>query len=108
MANPFTLEHPTSGAGTVEPGDVRAVVAKDKNGTIVKTLTIHRTERPYAYDLCDAYNEAISPAARERGLAYYVTDSGEVKLGDSVQFSRWNTEAIDHRHERERRQWQPK
>lgn len=93
------------GAGPMKPGDTRTIHANDKDGTVIKTITIHRTERLYAEDLCDAYNVAMSDDARRRGLAWYVTSAGEVKLGDSEDFTRWKTERSAQRRERERQDW---
>lgn len=62
--------------GELQPGDTRTVTRKDGG-----TLTIDRTGRPYAYDLRDAYNAAMSLSARQRGLEWFVDAKGELRIG---------------------------
>jgi hypothetical protein len=76
MANPFSAAE-TAKSGKMEVGDVRTVVAKDKEGNVVKTIHINRTARDYCYDLCDAYNEALT----NPDLQYYVDSANQVRLG---------------------------
>lgn len=78
MTNPL-LERtrPSGTGGPMNPGDVRTYTARDpKTGEVIKEITIHRTTRDYAYDLCDAYNAACPYSDME----YFVLN-GEVKLG---------------------------
>lgn len=103
MANPFTIDRPASGGGNgpMKPGDVRTIQPKDpKTGEITKTFTLHRTDRPYVYDLCDAYNDA-----RTRfDIIWIVAANGELKLVDDLDWQRSRTEEISKRHERERQE----
>lgn len=94
----------SGGNGPMKPGDVRIVEVKDGHGSIIKTITIHRTNRPYAEDLCEAYNAAMSQGARDRGLEYRVLN-GEVKLGYSYEFSAAHTKHLERQAESERQQW---
>lgn len=76
MTNPL-LERSRPIGGPMVPGDVRTFTARDpKTGEVTKEITIRRTNREYAYDLCDAYNEA-----RPHGAMEYFVFNGEVKLG---------------------------
>lgn len=94
-----------SNGGPMQPGEIKIIHVKDSSGQIVRTVTIHRTARDYAYDLCDAYNEAMSEDARRRGLEYYVTNSGEVKLGDRQDWTRQHTIELARKAEHDRQQW---
>ena len=76
--NPFRDAGGGSGGnGPMKPGDVRHLHARDKKtGEITKTYTLHRTDREYVHDLCDAYNAGLDRADVE----WAVTDNGELKL----------------------------
>lgn len=102
MANPLATTGMGSSGGDLPPGGVRVIEARDKSGNIVKTVTVYRTDREYVYDLRDAYNAALSPAARERGAEWIVTPTGELKLGDNEEWSRHNRRAVAQRMETER------
>lgn len=66
----------------MRPGDTKTYTAKDKDtGAITKTIVLHRTTRDYVYDLCDAYNEVLSPGDAERGCRWEVAPNGELKFG---------------------------
>ena len=78
------------------PGDTWAFTAGDK------TLTITRTTREYVHDLCDAYNAARSDDAMARGVEWYVTPAGELRIGSSADASRRITRQIESRLETER------
>lgn len=72
----------SGGDGPMKPGDTKTIVAKDpKTGEVVRTYTLVRTERPYVYDLCDAYNGSRTKADVE----WYVTHTGELKLGEPAK-----------------------
>jgi hypothetical protein len=86
------------GGGGLHVGETRTIVDA-KSG---RTWTVHRTTRDYVYDLCDAYNVQLSPAVRSIGLQWYVTPSGELKLGDNAEWSRHNSRQIAQRMETER------
>lgn len=111
MTSPFDKHRESSGPsgggdGPMRPGDTRTIHAKDKaTGEIIKTITVHRTNRPYVEDLCDAYNAAMDEGAKRRGLAWYVTNAGELKLGDHEAFTRWNTKRMKAEAERQRQEW---
>lgn len=79
----------------MKPGDTRTW------STESKTYTLTRTDRPYAYDLCDAYNKART----RDDLEFYVDPNGNVKMGTPEAFTKRHTEAIQRRHEQERDQW---
>lgn len=81
-------------------GDIRTV-ADSASG---KVIAIHRTSRPYAFDLCDAYNAAMSEDARQRGLEWYVSASGEAKLGDSAAWQSRHTNDLARGAETDRQQ----
>lgn len=89
-------------SGTLKPGETRTILAKDKSGNVIKEIVVHRTEREYVYDLCDAYNEARSNDAKERGAEWYVAPNGELKLGDSSAWSKARHRQIESRNETER------
>lgn len=64
--------------GTMRIGETRQISIRDKpGGMVVKTLTLERTARPYAHDLCDAYNDGRHPPR------WRVTDSGELAMADA-------------------------
>lgn len=90
------------GGHELAPGEVRTVHAKDAAGNIVKTINIVRTGRDYVFDLCDAYNDARSGDARQRGIEWYVAPNGELKLGDNAAWSRHNAKRIEGCNETER------
>jgi hypothetical protein len=90
------------GGGSIPPGSTRMIDVKDKSGNIIKTLTVYRTDRDYAYDLADAYNDGLDPSSRQRGLQWFVGPSGELKLGDNSAWSRSNLKRIESRTETER------
>jgi stalled ribosome rescue protein Dom34 len=79
----------------MEPGETRTISVPGK------TLVINRTNRTYAEDLCDAYNEARTPEARARGLSYHV-ENGSVAIGFSQEWSVEHTKQMERRTERER------
>lgn len=90
--------------GRMQVGEERIYTATDKEGRVLKEIKIVRTDRPYVYDLCDAYNQAISPDAEARGLSYEVVN-GEVKIGFSQAFSKKLTKELEAKMERERRDY---
>jgi len=91
-----------SGGGDLKPGETRTILAKDKQGNILKTMTLYRTEREYVYDLCDCYNAHRTEEAKERGVEWYVGPSGELKIGDSAAWSRHTAKQTESRNETER------
>lgn len=102
MSNPL-LNGPsgTGGNGPLRPGDVRIIHAKDKNGNIIKTYTLRRTERPYVEDLCDAYNEGLG----HDGPRWFVAENGELRMGFPQEFSVALTKELERKAEGERRRW---
>lgn len=91
----------SSTSSPMKPGDVRTIV-DPKSG---KVITLHRTERPYVEDLCDAYNEAMSVEAKRRGLGWHVDDGGQLKLADKASFSARQTKSLARKEEYDRQQW---
>jgi hypothetical protein len=82
-------------AGTMQPGESRTFHRKDGSA-----FTIHRTDRPYVHDLCDAYN-----AARSNLALLWVVEGGELRLLEDWQAMAKRTEQIARRRERERQEW---
>lgn len=103
--NPFDAVRPKTENREMEVGETRYVCARNTKGEIVKEYTLTRTARPYVYDLCDAYNNSMSEAARQRGAIWIVTHGGELKLTDSDEFHRWNTRNMARKGESERQEW---
>jgi hypothetical protein len=102
MANPLAGSAGGGGSDSLKPGEKRTILAKDKQGNIVKTMTLHRTEREYVYDLCDCYNAHRTAEAKERGVEWYVAPNGELKIGDSAAWSRHTAKQTESRNETER------
>jgi hypothetical protein len=46
-----------------------------------RTITVHRTDRPYVFDLCETYNREMGDEARSRGKEWFVTKDGTLMLG---------------------------
>lgn len=91
-----------TGGGDISPGETRTILAKDKQGNILKTMTLYRTDREYVYDLCDCYNAHRTEAAKERGVEWYVAPNGELKIGDSAAWSRRHAKQAESHNETER------
>jgi hypothetical protein len=85
------------GVAELLPGQTRMV----DNGRI----TIIRSNRTYAHDLCDAYNAARSSATLDRGIEWFVTPAGELKIGQSDSFTCALTRKIEADAEQERKRW---
>lgn len=96
MNNPFD-KHRANDAGLAQPGDMLTVTTKD-----AKTVCITRTARPYAEDLADAYNAAMEPVGRSRGLEWFTAPNGELKLGFTQASTRENFRRIERQLETER------
>lgn len=63
-------------------GEVRIYHAKSKQtGEVVKTIEVARTNRPYVYDLCDAYNRNLPDSMVDAGKAWFVDGSGNLQIG---------------------------
>lgn len=101
MTNPLDGPPPSQGRD-LRPGETRVVHAKDKSGNVIKTITVHRTEREYVYDLCDAYNDARPADAEDRGVEWYVAPNGELRIGTSAEWTRDNLKREAGRLETER------
>lgn len=106
MANP--LGSGSTGSSTfrpMQPGETRLIERRNNAGEIVNSYTIHRTDRPYVYDQCDAYNENLSEKDRARGLQYRVLPTGELKLEYSEESVRRNGEDMERCREAERQEY---
>ena len=101
MTNPLDTALPSQGRD-LRPGETRMIQAKDKSGNIIKTIEVVRTERDYAFDLCDAYNAARTTEAKDRGVEWFVAPNGELRIGDSTGWSRENLKQTESRNETER------
>lgn len=89
----------------IRPGDVRTITVRDKDGTVIRTLTLRRTNRPYAEDLADAYNDVLSDEQRRMGLHWFVMPTGELKFGEELGYSERHTKELERIRENERRRW---
>lgn len=96
------LTDPLPERGPMQPGDVLSVPVRDRTGAILKTVIVVRTTRDFAFDLCDAYNAARTADAIDRGLAWFVSPTGELKLGIADDWSRENRRQVETRNETER------
>lgn len=98
MANPLK-----DGVGTraklsdMQPGETRPW--SEVEG---RMIFFTRTDRPLTLDLCDANNASMGRGARNRGLEWFVSSSGELKLGTSQQAMMAHVKADKARLERER------
>ena len=61
-----------------------------------------RTDRPYIFDLCAHYNRTMSQSAGMRGLEWYVSPAGELKLGETQEWQRERSEQLTRMAESER------
>lgn len=100
--NPLATGNVTSGTrANVAPGQM-VTIRRVKDGVeIGQPIVFQRTTRPYVIDLCDAYN-----AHKTRDdVEWYVTDTGELKIGVPSGFTARLTKEIKENQERERREW---
>ena len=88
--------------GDILPGETRTIFAKDKRGNVIKTITVFRTTRPYVEDLAEAYNNARTPEAISRGVQWYVSPAGELRIGDNRRWQREHHKTIEQHMEAER------
>ena len=102
MANPLKSGSFSGGGAELKPGETRAFEAKDTSGNVLKVITVRRTERDYVFDLCDAYNDARTQEAKDRGVEWFVAPNGELRIGDGNAWSRANLKRIESRNETER------
>lgn len=73
-ANPFERHRSTGGfSGEMRPGESRTFIAGER------TITVIRSDRPYAHDLADAYNAAM-PESVARTQIWVVGQEGSIKL----------------------------
>lgn len=77
-------------------GESRTYEGTWKDSGARKACTIYRTNRPYVYDLCDAYNASRSDTAKANKLEWFVDKSGGLQLGKPADLiekeaaERWN------------------
>lgn len=93
------------GRGPMRPGETFTFNRKDKNDQPNGTLTIERTSRPYAFDLCDAYNRTMRHDLVAQGGEYFVDKQGQVRLGISAEWTAANSLRMAQQQEYERQQW---
>lgn len=101
-SNPFDKHRDSSSDGELRPGETRTILAKDRQGNILKTMTLVRTERDYVHDLCDCYNNHRTQDAIDRGVEWFVAPNGELRIGTADDWSRKNHRQIESRNETER------
>lgn len=90
----------------MRPGEKKTWTVKDKDtGAVVRTVNLTRSNRPYVYDLCDAYNDSMAADAVARGCRWEVMPNGELKLGYPQSFTDENTTKLKAEAERERQQY---
>ena len=85
----------------MNPGETLQFNAKAADGTVGRTITVRRTTRPYAYDLCDAYNAASTRTDTE----WIVTITGELKMIERQDWSVAYAKAGKANAERDRADW---
>lgn len=99
MANPFLTEN-TATASHLREGDTRTVLVRDKDGSVTKTVNIHRTSRPYVNDVVDAYNMARS----RQDIEWIIGADGNPHM-QFLQAPKKLTEAMEARNEADRQKW---
>ena len=105
--NPLDTEGPSPvGSTNLRLGDTLTYTAKDRDtGQILRNVVLHRTGRPYVYDLCDAYNDSRSPDALAKGLEWEVMPNGELHLCFPQSFTDKHSKDLEAKAEADRRQW---
>lgn len=83
-------------------GEVKHIHVKDRDGSVIKTLTLIRTARPYADDLADAYSEGLPQEIKDQGKSWAATASGELRLGRPRKVIEAEIQRDAERMERER------
>ena len=101
MANPFRTDTASMGSRSLNVGETRQINVKDKDGDLIETITLHRTARPYVWDLADAYN---SMKNGQDDRVWIVGDDKNLKL-QSVQAPKVLTEAMEADQEVGRQKW---
>jgi hypothetical protein len=96
MANPLDRAMPTNiGTQNMIPGETRFIECRDSKGMVFRSYVITRTDRPFVYDLSDAYNDSPTEAMRENNLRYFVVGNElvlrQVKRADPRYLS-WEIE----------------
>lgn len=59
-------------------------------------------DRAYRQRICDERNANMA----RTDIEWALNANGEMYLRDRADFTRWNTNAIERRHEQDRRDWQ--
>lgn len=83
----------------MEPGETRQWVCKREG----EPVEFRRTNRELVHDICDANNASMGRSARERNLEWFVTATGEMRIGTPYAVMMANLEADIERRERQRR-----
>ena len=108
MANPLDDKAAAQGfARQMRVGDERLIQIRDNKGLLIKTLNLKRTNRPYAFDLCDAYNMINNPelAAEARSdVIWMVGNDGNPHIQFSQNAAELKRE-LDAKAEAERSRW---
>ena len=91
MADKFGMLGGTDNTAPLKPGESRTFMREDRT-----TWTLHRTERPYQYDLADAYTASL----RERGnrsMMWAAFPNGDLKLVSTRDWSPPKSELVPPR-----------
>lgn len=90
---------------TLAIGETRPIIVRDRDGSVIRTLLLKRTSRPYAFDLADAYNfDANGNKISAPGIIWVVGNDGNLHL-QNEQAPKDLTGAMEGRNEAERQKW---
>ena len=106
MANPLRSgDGEGTGRRTLAIGEARPIIVRDKDGSVIQTLLLKRTSRPYAFDLADAYNfDANGNKISAPGMIWVVGNNDSLHL-ENEQAPKDLTGAMEGRNEAERQKW---
>jgi hypothetical protein len=80
----------------MDVGEERIINVLDKDKRVVKSLTLIRTGRPYAYDLADAYDGGLTQQQKAAGLRWVVSN-GQATLITTREWTNEQTERLRKR-----------
>jgi hypothetical protein len=92
---------PQRSASSLAIGETRSIAVKDRDGSLTEVLELHRTARPYAFDLADAYNRR---ATGNQSVEWVVCADGSMHVQNLQSPYRLKTQA-ENAAEAERRQF---